>query len=431
MAKTVRSATKSTARKAKPAAKTGKHTGKATPSIKKVTAISKEKPAKIISVKTKKSAVQPSKKKSTAKVTVIATPKKVTSKKTIKSVATKKAATKKVATKKAATKKVATKKVVTKKVVAKQKPTPIPKTVEIAKTKATSSKKSIKTKPANKTKTVLIKQTPVVKKQLTDLKSEKQSPVIKRQGLKITSILITQPRPESDKSPYFDLAKKYNINLEFHPFIRVEGLSGKDFRKQRIDLNEYTAIIFTSRNAVDNFFRICEELKVKVSQDMKYFCITEAVALYLQKFILYRKRKVFYSADGSSDGLIDVINKHKMNEKFIVPTSDSGKTEVRDFLARHKASFVEATFFKTVSNDIAHVMRNAFDMIVFFSPFSVQTLFEHSPQYKQNGTLIGAFGPTTSKAIEEVGLRLDVKAPAPNAPSMVSALEKFLEEIAS
>jgi uroporphyrinogen-III synthase len=247
--------------------------------------------------------------------------------------------------------------------------------------------------------------------------------------LKVNTILITQPRPDTDKSPYFELAKKYDLRLEFHPFIRVEGLSGKDFRKQRVDINEFSAIIFTSRNAVDHFFRICEELKVKVSQEMKYFCITEAVALYLQKFILYRKRKVFYSADGSTEGLIEVINKHKGNEKFIVPTSDSGKNEVRDFLAKHNATFAEATFFKTVSNDIAPVMSSEYDMIVFFSPFSVQTLFEHDPKFKQNGTLIGAFGPTTSKAVEEAGLRLDVKAPAPNAPSMVSALERYLQEI--
>lgn len=250
-----------------------------------------------------------------------------------------------------------------------------------------------------------------------------------KKELKVNTILITQPRPDTEKSPYFELAKKYDLKLEFHPFIRVEGLSGKDFRRQRVDINEFTAIIFTSRNAVDHFFRICDELKVKVSQDMKYFCITEAVALYLQKFILYRKRKVFYSADGSTDGLIEVINKHKNNEKFIVPTSDSGKNEVRDFLAKHNATFAEATFFKTVSNDIAPVMKSAYDMIVFFSPFSVQTLFENDPKFKQNGTIIGAFGPTTSKAVEESGLRLDVKAPAPNAPSMVSALERYLQEI--
>jgi len=249
-----------------------------------------------------------------------------------------------------------------------------------------------------------------------------------KNGPRLSSILITQPRPDTDKSPYFDLAKKYNLKLEFHAFIRVEGLSGKEFRKQRVDINEFTAIIFNSRNAVDHFFRICEELKVKVSQEMKYFCITEAVALYLQKFILYRKRKVFFSADGSTDGLLEVIGKHKNNEKFILPTADNGKTDVNQFLVKNKIEFAEATLYRTVSNDIAPVMKEDFDMIVFFSPFSVQTLFEHDPAFKQNGTIIGAFGPTTSKAVEDSGLRLDVKAPAPNAPSMVSALERYLED---
>jgi len=245
---------------------------------------------------------------------------------------------------------------------------------------------------------------------------------------KVGSVLITQPRPDTDKSPYFELAKKFGIRLEFHPFIRVEGLSGKDFRKQRVDISEHTAIIFTSRNAVDHFFRICEELKVKVSQDMKYFCITEAVALYLQKFILYRKRKVFFSADGSTEGLLEVIGKHKHNENFILPTADNGKNDIAQFLAGHNIRFSEATLYRTVSNDIAPVMQDDYDMIVFFSPFSVQTLFDHDPKFHQNGTLIGAFGPTTSKAIEDAGLRLDVKAPAPNAPSMVSALEQYLAE---
>lgn len=244
---------------------------------------------------------------------------------------------------------------------------------------------------------------------------------------KVSSILITQPKPDSDKSPYYELAKKYDLKLDFHPFIRVEGLSGKEFRKQRIDIAEYTAIIFNSRNAVDNFFRICEELKVKVSQDMKYFCITEAVALYLQKFILYRKRKVFFSADGSVDGLMDVLGKHKNNEKFIVPTTDgNAKNDISQYFTKHGSTFVEATLFRTVSNDITPVMQESYDMIVFFSPFSVNTLMENEPKFKQNGTIIGAFGPTTSKAVEDSGLRLDVKAPAPNAPSMVSALEHYL-----
>jgi uroporphyrinogen-III synthase len=248
-----------------------------------------------------------------------------------------------------------------------------------------------------------------------------------KKEVKVSSILITQPRPETEKSPYFDLAKKYGIQLDFHPFIRVEGLTGKEFRKQRVDIAEYTAIVFTSRYAVDHFFRICEELKVKVSQDMKYFCITEAVALYLQKFIHYRKRKVFFSADGSTAGLLEVIGKHK-NEKYIVPTSDSGKADVAQYMQKHSIPYAEVTLYRMVSNDITPVMEAAYDMIVFFSPFSVQTLFEHYPKYQQKTTMIGAFGPTTSKAVEDSGLRLDIKAPAPNAPSMVSALEIFLAE---
>src|ERR1043165_9052929 len=189
-----------------------------------------------------------------------------------------------------------------------------------------------------------------------------------KKEVKISRILITQPRPETDKSPYFDLAKKYDLRLDFHAFIRVEGLSGKDFRKQKVDITEYTAIIFTSRYAVDHFFRICEELKVKVSQDMKYFCITEAVALYLQKFILYRKRKVFFSADGSIGGLQDVITKHKI-EKYLLPVSDTGKNEIAQYLVKHNIKYAECTLYKTVSNDIVPVMNAAYDMIVFFSPF--------------------------------------------------------------
>jgi uroporphyrinogen-III synthase len=250
--------------------------------------------------------------------------------------------------------------------------------------------------------------------------------VAEKKEIKINSILITQPKPETDKSPYFDLAKKFDIKVDFHAFIRVEGISGKDFRKQRIDLAEYTAIVFTSRSAVDHFFRICEELKFKVSQEMKYFCITEAVALYLQKFILYRKRKVFFSADGSTTGLLEIIGKHKNNEKFIVPVADSGKNDIAQFMIKHSVKYTEASFYRTVPNDISVIMQEEYDMIVFFSPFSVQTLFDNDPEYKQNGTLFGAFGPTTSKAVEELGLRLDVKAPAPNAPSMVSALESYI-----
>ncbi|MGN7719391.1 uroporphyrinogen-III synthase [Chitinophaga sp. 22620] len=216
--------------------------------------------------------------------------------------------------------------------------------------------------------------------------------------------------------------------MDFHPFIRVEGVPGKDFRKQKVDIITYTAVIFTSRNSVDHFFRVCEELKVKVSQDCKYFCITEAVALYLQKFILYRKRKVFYGADGSTKSLLEVMNKHRENEKFLFPSSDSQKKDIEEWLKANKCEYATASLYKTVSNDVKDVLTNTeYDMIVFFSPSGVKSLFENVPKFKQNGTHIGAFGPTTSAAVEEAGLRLDVKAPAPQAPSMVAALEQFLQ----
>lgn len=259
-------------------------------------------------------------------------------------------------------------------------------------------------------------------------KSEKAVKGNDKKEKSVSKVLITQPRPLTEKSPYFDLAKKYGLEIDFHPFIRVDGIEGKEFRKQKIDVGEYTAIVFASRKAIDNFFRICEELKIKVSQDMKYFCSTEAVALYLQKFIQYRKRKVFFSADGSAEGLQEVIAKHKNNEKFIVPTSDNGKNEIAQYLSDEGATYVEATLFRTVANDIAPIMQNDYDVILFYSPNSVQALFDHNPAYKQNGTRIGAFGPTTSKAIEDAGLALNIKAPAPNAPSMLAALELFLEQ---
>ncbi|MDQ0105055.1 uroporphyrinogen-III synthase [Chitinophaga terrae (ex Kim and Jung 2007)] len=226
------------------------------------------------------------------------------------------------------------------------------------------------------------------------------------------------------------MAKKFNVKLDFFPFIKVEGLPAKEFRKQKIDILSYTAVIFTSRNAVDHFFRICEEMKIKVSQDCKYFCITEAVALYLQKFILYRKRKVFFGADGSTKGVLEVMNKHKDNEKFLFPSSDSQKKDIEEWLKANKCEYATATLYKTVSTDVKEVLAATnYDMIVFFSPSGVKSLFENVPGFVQNGTHIGAFGPTTSAAVEEAGLRLDVKAPQPQAPSMVAALEQYLTSL--
>lgn len=242
----------------------------------------------------------------------------------------------------------------------------------------------------------------------------------------VKKVLITQPKPDGTKSPYFDLASKYNLSLDFHPFIVVEGIAAKEFRKQKIEIASFSAVIFTSRNAIDHFFRICDELKITVSQDTKYFCITESVALYLQKFILYRKRKVFYGADGINKSLFDVINKHKDNEKFLYPCSESFDSEITNWLKSHNCGYATPVLYKIVSNDVKDVIARNYDVICFFTPGGVKSLMENFPHFKQNGTRIGAFGANTFKAAEEAGLTLDIKAPLPQSPSMVSALEKFL-----
>lgn len=240
-------------------------------------------------------------------------------------------------------------------------------------------------------------------------------------------VLITQPRPESEKSPYFELSRKFEVELDFYPFIRLEPIAAKEFRKQKIDIQGHSAVIFTSRNAIDHFFRVCEEMKVGVSQDTKYFCITEAVALYLQKFILYRKRKVFYGADGSNKSLFDVINKHKSNEKFLYVCSENQQdSEITGWLKSNNCDFSLAFMYRTASNDVKEILKREYDVICFFTPSGVRSLFDNLPKYKQNGTVIGAFGNNTSKAVEEAGLTLTIKAPEPQAPSMVAALEKYL-----
>jgi uroporphyrinogen-III synthase len=243
-------------------------------------------------------------------------------------------------------------------------------------------------------------------------------------------ILITQPRPESDKSPYFELCRKYNVELDFHPFIRLEAIPAKEFRKQKIDIPAYSAVIFTSRNAIDHFFRMCEEMKIIVSQDTKYFCITEAVALYLQKFILYRKRKVFYGADGSNKSLFDVIHKHKGAEKFLYVCSENQQdNEITGWLKGNSCEFALAFMYRTQSNDVKDIFSTSdYDVICFFTPSGVRSLFDNVPKFKQNGTVIGAFGDNTSRAVEEAGLKLSIKVPQPKTPSMVAALDQFLAD---
>ncbi len=245
---------------------------------------------------------------------------------------------------------------------------------------------------------------------------------------RVKKILISQPRPEGDRSPYFELEKKFGVQLFFHPFIVVQGIDPKEFKAQKVEIADYSAIIFTSRYAVDHFFRLCAELKVKINAEMKYFCITETIALYLQKFTLYRKRKVFFGSDGTMKSLLDVIGKHKHVEKFIVPCSDINKKDILDYLKTRNLEYVEATLYKTVCNACDEALISQHDMMVFFSPSGVKSLFENVPKFKQKSIFLAAFGSSTSKSLEDNGLRVDLKAPLPNAPSMVSALEMFLTQ---
>ncbi|MCH2199020.1 MAG: uroporphyrinogen-III synthase [Flavobacteriales bacterium] len=241
---------------------------------------------------------------------------------------------------------------------------------------------------------------------------------------KVKTILISQPKPASDKSPYFDLADKYNMKIDFRPFIHVEPVPGQEFRQERIDLEDHTAVIFTSRNAVDNYFRICEELRFAVPDTMKYFCISESTAFYLQKYVVYRKRKIFHGKARFAD-LMDSIKKHS-KEKFLLPCSDLLKPSIPHLLEEAKINYTKAIMYRTVCSDLSDLSDVTYDMLVFFSPSGIESLFKNFPDFKQNATRIAAFGPTTVKATEESGLRVDVSAPNPKAPSMSMAIENYI-----
>ncbi len=300
--------------------------------------------------------------------------------------------------------------------------------------KVLSSKTAPKTVPSKKAasgtaaKASKVAAEKVTKKATAAREEKAKTATVKNTVKEIKSVLITQPRPDSDKSPYFQLEKKYNITFDFCPFILVEGVPAKEFRQQRVDIGAHTAIIFNSRNAIDHFFRICEELKIKVSPDLKYFCITEAVALYLQKFIVYRKRKIFFGSDGTTHSMLDVIAKCKTKERFLVPVNDINRNEILECMAKNELEYSEIVLYRTVVNDVKSVLKKAHDMIVFFTPGGVRSLFENQPRFNQNGTILGAFGPITTKAAEDAGLELQIKAPMPNAPSMVSAIDNFLSQ---
>jgi len=243
-------------------------------------------------------------------------------------------------------------------------------------------------------------------------------------GVKIKKILVSQPKPENDRSPFFELAKKNNLTIDFRPFIQVEGVSSKDFRKQKVSILDHTGVIFTSRTAVDHFFRITKEMKLTVPETMKYFCINEATAFYLQKYIVYRKRKIFYGK-GKFDDLIDVLMKHK-DEKFLVPLSDIHKQDIPRKLRKNKFKFTKAILYKTVSSDLSDLADVNYDILVFYSPSGIKSLFQNFPDFKQNDTKIASFGQSTAKAVKDAGLRLDIQAPMPKAPSMTMALESFI-----
>lgn len=244
---------------------------------------------------------------------------------------------------------------------------------------------------------------------------------------KVKKILISQPKPSSDKSPYYDIAEKHHVSIYFHPFIKVERVSSKEFRQQRINILDFTAIIFTSRTAVDNFFSICEDLKLVIPETMKYFCISETVALYLQKYIVYRKRKIFFSQTGRVEGLNNPFTKHS-KEKFLFPVPEEHKDDISHFLNEKKLDYTKSIMYRTVSNEFPEDEKLDYDMIIFFSPLGIQSLFKNFPDFKQGDIAIACFGSTTAKAVEEAGLRLDCEAPQAEYPSMVAALDAFLKE---
>jgi uroporphyrinogen-III synthase len=244
--------------------------------------------------------------------------------------------------------------------------------------------------------------------------------------LSIKTILVSQPKPEGDKSPYFDLADKYKLKIDFRPFIKVEGVSAQEFRTHRIDFNEHTAVIMTSKNAIDHFFRIAQETRYTVPDSLKYFCISEAVALYLQKYVTYRKRKIFFGKQSIED-LMDSMKKHK-TEKYLLPCTDILRDKIPETLEEHNINFTKAMLYRTVASDLSDLGNVYYDMLVFFSPGGIESLFKNFPDFKQNSTLIAAFGPTTANAVIKNNLRLDVHAPQPNAPSMTAAIENFVKE---
>lgn len=243
--------------------------------------------------------------------------------------------------------------------------------------------------------------------------------------MSIKSILVSQPEPKTDKNPFSDLADRFNLQVDYRSFIHVEGVDPQDFRQQRVNLANYTAVIFTSRMAIDHYFRIAKETRFVVPDDMKYFCVSEAVAYYLQNYVVYRKRKIFFGKQTFQD-LMQLVVKHK-TEKFIVPCSDIQRKNIPEQLEKNNVEYQNAILYKTVCSDLSDLEEVKYDMLVFYSPSGIQSLIKNFPKFKQNGTKIAAFGPTTAKAAKQAGLRIDIQAPMPGLPSMTMAIENFIK----
>jgi uroporphyrinogen-III synthase len=248
---------------------------------------------------------------------------------------------------------------------------------------------------------------------------------LKLKALKIRKVLVSQPEPNNPKSPYFELAKKHNLKIDFKQFIQIEGIPAKDFRHQKVNPTDYSAVVFTSKTAIDHFFRICDEMRITVPDTMKYFCITENVAFYLQKYIVYRKRKVFHGKAKFED-LIDIIVKHK-EETYLVPLSEPHNTDIPDLLTKQGINFTVATMYRTISAGFDGEKLD-YDLLVFYSPSGIKSLKENFPSFVQGEIKIAAFGPTTAEAVTNEGFRLDIQAPNPKAPSMTMALDCFIRD---
>ncbi len=246
--------------------------------------------------------------------------------------------------------------------------------------------------------------------------------------MKIKNVLVSQPKPaEVEKSPYFLLAKKYKVNIDFQKFIKIQGIKAVEFRKDRIAILDHTAVIFTSRSAVDHFFRLSKEMRAEIPDSMKYFCMSEAIAFYLQKYVQYRKRKIFYGRHNFAQ-LLEVIVKHK-TENFLLPCSSSSETDLSKILKNSKVKHSKAVMYETIANDLSSIDIDSYDLIVLFSPSGVKSLFTNFPDYKQGTTLISAFGPSTCKAVIEAGLKLSIEAPTKTAPSMTMAIEQYIDAV--